>query len=87
MKDARMEGTSDIREIKVLGDWAYLRNYFTITMTPPGGEPVRRGATRSRSCAATGRPLAAGARCQSADAANLAPQRAVTPRRAAPDEI
>ena len=37
-----MEGTSDIREIKVLGDWAYLRNYITMTMTPPGGDPVRR---------------------------------------------
>jgi uncharacterized protein (TIGR02246 family) len=42
MKDARIQGTSDIREIKVLGDWAYLRNYLQVTITPPGGEPVRR---------------------------------------------
>jgi uncharacterized protein (TIGR02246 family) len=42
MKNVRFEGTSDIREIKLLGDWAYLRNYLTVTMTPPGGEPVRR---------------------------------------------
>ena len=42
MTNIRMEGTSDIREIKVLGDWAYLRNYITMTMTPPGGDPVRR---------------------------------------------
>jgi len=42
MKDVRFEGSYDIREIKVLGDWAYLRNYITVTMTPPGGEPVRR---------------------------------------------
>ena len=42
MQNVRMEGTSDIREIKVLGDWAYLRNYITMTMTPPGGDPVRR---------------------------------------------
>jgi uncharacterized protein (TIGR02246 family) len=41
-KDVRIEGTSDIREIEVLGDWAYLRNYLTVTVTPPGGEPVRR---------------------------------------------
>lgn len=27
MKNMRMEGTSDTREIKVLGDWAYIRNY------------------------------------------------------------
>src|SRR5262245_845731 len=31
MKNIRIEGTSNIREIKVLGDWAYLRNYLTIT--------------------------------------------------------
>src|ERR1043166_8925499 len=41
MKDIRFEGSYDIREIKMLGDWAYLRNYITMTMTPPGGEPVR----------------------------------------------
>ena len=42
MKGVRMEGTSDIRELNVLGDWAYLRNHIVITVTPPGGEPVRR---------------------------------------------
>jgi len=42
MKGVRMEGTSDIREIQVLGDWAYLRSHITVTMTPPAGEPVRR---------------------------------------------
>jgi ketosteroid isomerase-like protein len=26
----------------VLGDWAYLRNHLTVTLTPAGGEPVRR---------------------------------------------
>ena len=42
MKGARMEGTNEIREIKVLGDWAYIRNHIAITMTPPGGTPVKR---------------------------------------------
>jgi uncharacterized protein (TIGR02246 family) len=42
MKDVRMEGSNDIRELVVLGDIAYLRNHIAITMTPPGGEPVRR---------------------------------------------
>jgi ketosteroid isomerase-like protein len=42
MKDIRLEGWSDIRELKVAGDWAYLRNYITMTMTPSGGAPVRR---------------------------------------------
>jgi len=41
MKDVRFEGTYDIREIKVFGDCAYLRNHLTVTMTPPGGEPMR----------------------------------------------
>ena len=42
MKGVRMEGTADIRELKVLGDWAYLRNHITVTMTPPSGQPVTR---------------------------------------------
>jgi uncharacterized protein (TIGR02246 family) len=42
MENVRMRGTSDIREVKVLGDWAYLRSYVTVTMTRPDGEPVRR---------------------------------------------
>src|SRR5262249_55842142 len=41
-KDLRVEGTSDIREVQVLGDWAWLRNYLTVTVTPPGGAPMRR---------------------------------------------
>jgi uncharacterized protein (TIGR02246 family) len=42
MKGVRMEGSSDIRELRVLGDWAYLRNHITITVTPPGGMPMKR---------------------------------------------
>ena len=42
MKDVRMEGTNEIRELQVLGGWAWLRAYIQITMTPPGAEPVRR---------------------------------------------
>jgi uncharacterized protein (TIGR02246 family) len=42
MKEVRVEGTSDVRELKVLGDWAYLRNYLEVTTTPRDGEPVRR---------------------------------------------
>jgi uncharacterized protein (TIGR02246 family) len=39
MKDMRMQGTSEIRELKVIGDWAYARNHLEVTVTPPG---VRR---------------------------------------------
>jgi len=42
MKNVRLTGTSDIREIKVFGDWAYIRNYIEITITPSGGEAMRR---------------------------------------------
>lgn len=43
LMDFRMEGTSDIRELKVLDGWAYMRNYLTVTMTPiAGGTAVRR---------------------------------------------
>lgn len=42
MDGVRLEGTSDIRELKVFGDWAYLRNYIEISITPPGGETMRR---------------------------------------------
>jgi len=39
----RFETSSEIEEIKLLGDWAYLRNYLEVTMTPPGGgAPLRR---------------------------------------------
>jgi uncharacterized protein (TIGR02246 family) len=42
MKGIRMEGSSDIRELRVLGEWAYLRNYISIVITPPGGQPMKR---------------------------------------------
>jgi uncharacterized protein (TIGR02246 family) len=43
MKNVSLKGTSDIREIKVLGDWAFIRNYIEITVTPSGGgDAVRR---------------------------------------------
>ena len=42
MSGVRMEGSSDIRELNVLGDWAYLRNHIALTITPPGCAPVRR---------------------------------------------
>jgi ketosteroid isomerase-like protein len=42
MQGVRFEGTSDIRELQVLGDWAYLRNYITVAVTPPDGKQMRR---------------------------------------------
>ena len=42
MQDVRIEGRSDIRELQVLGDWAYLRSYLEVSVTPPAGNTVRR---------------------------------------------
>ena len=37
MSGMKMEGSSEIRELRILGDWAYLRNHIQIKVTPPGG--------------------------------------------------
>ena len=43
LKNVSFEGRSEIRELQVLGDWAYLRAYLEVTMTPPNRtKPVRR---------------------------------------------
>ena len=42
MKGVRMEGSSDIRELRVLGDWAYIRNHIEMTITRENGQPVKR---------------------------------------------
>lgn len=38
----RIEGTSDIQELQVLGDWAWLRSRLHVKMMPPGGNAVER---------------------------------------------
>ena len=42
MAAVKMEGRSEIKELKILGDWAYLRNHIDMTVTAPGGAPIRR---------------------------------------------
>jgi uncharacterized protein (TIGR02246 family) len=42
MAGVRMEGSSEIRELQVLGDWAYLRNHITVAVTAPGGKAMKR---------------------------------------------
>ena len=42
-RGVEMDGRAEVREIEVAGDWAWIRNFIEITMTPPGGEPARRG--------------------------------------------
>ena len=40
MKDVKMEAESDIQEIKVLGDWAWMHNFLRLTLTPSSGSPL-----------------------------------------------
>jgi uncharacterized protein (TIGR02246 family) len=54
MRGVRIDGRSDVQEIDVLGDWAWIRNRIDLTATRPGEEPVRRSGytlTILRKCA------------------------------------
>ena len=42
MKNLRIDGRNEIKELQILGDWAYLCDYLDLTITPEGGQPVRR---------------------------------------------
>ena len=42
MAGVRLEGSSEIVELQVLGDWAWVRNRLRVTVTPPGGQPMTR---------------------------------------------
>jgi uncharacterized protein (TIGR02246 family) len=39
---ARIDARSDIREVKVAGDWAYCWNHLTVVFTPPEGSAKKR---------------------------------------------
>jgi uncharacterized protein (TIGR02246 family) len=41
MKNIRLTGSSDVREVNVLGDWPCIRNYIEITITSPEGGAMR----------------------------------------------
>ena len=42
MSRVKIDGSSDIVELQVLGDWAFIRNHIHITVTPPDANPVTR---------------------------------------------
>jgi len=42
MKDIKIESVSDIEEIQIAGDWAFLRSHIDMVVTPPSGGPVHR---------------------------------------------
>ena len=39
---ASIEGTSEILELQVLGEWAYMRSRLHVKMTPPNGNMIER---------------------------------------------
>jgi uncharacterized protein (TIGR02246 family) len=40
--NVRLEGGSEIEELEIFGDWAYLRSHIDMTMTPDCGPAMRR---------------------------------------------
>ncbi|NUS22498.1 MAG: SgcJ/EcaC family oxidoreductase [Mesorhizobium sp.] len=42
MAGMKVDGVSEIVELKLLGDWAYIRNHIDMTATPLDGKPLRR---------------------------------------------
>jgi uncharacterized protein (TIGR02246 family) len=42
LKGVEMDGRTDLLEIAISGDWAWIRNHIEIAMRPAGGEPVHR---------------------------------------------
>jgi uncharacterized protein (TIGR02246 family) len=46
VKGVLIEGTSEIEELKILGDWAWMRTRLRVKFTPPDGKQmVRSGYT------------------------------------------
>ena len=39
---SQIDGRSEIQEIQVQGDWAYLWTRLNVEVTPPGGQTIRR---------------------------------------------
>jgi uncharacterized protein (TIGR02246 family) len=37
-----IDGRSEIQEIRVAGDWAWMWTRLEVAVTPPGGAPIRR---------------------------------------------
>jgi uncharacterized protein (TIGR02246 family) len=45
MNDMVIKGRSDIKEIKIFGDWAYMRNFIEINITSPENVTNKSGYT------------------------------------------
>jgi uncharacterized protein (TIGR02246 family) len=43
LADTKISGESAIVELRVLGEWAFIRNHLEVTATPVHGEEIHRG--------------------------------------------
>jgi ketosteroid isomerase-like protein len=41
MKDVRMEAAIDIKEVKVIGEWAWMRSFLKLTFKPVAGDSTK----------------------------------------------
>ena len=41
MKDVKMEAAIDIKEIEVVGPWAWMRSFLRVSFTDPQGDPAK----------------------------------------------
>src|SRR4029450_8603011 len=42
MSDVQIEGTSEVEELEIAGDWAWMRPRIEVPPPPPGGAPTPR---------------------------------------------
>ncbi|RWP14822.1 SgcJ/EcaC family oxidoreductase [Mesorhizobium sp.] len=45
MAGVHVDGTNEIVELQLLGDWAFMRGRIDMTATPPNGKPVRQAGS------------------------------------------
>ena len=42
MKDMKIDGTAEVKELAITGDWAWARTHLTVSVTMPDGTEMRR---------------------------------------------
>ena len=42
MTDMKIDGTADVKEVTVTGDWAWARTHLSVSVTMPDGKETRR---------------------------------------------
>ena len=42
MKGVQIDGTAEVKEVAITGDWAWARSHLSVTMTMPDGKQIKR---------------------------------------------